>query len=139
MLKVIWRYFTTDVSHFRPYAETKTNGIERKVCIKWIQFRLWSSPGSAKFSSFIIQRFYRCFSFSFNVSVDFVLMFLKFSIIMNFHWLLKSWSYLLKCLQAGIALGFLKSFLGLLSLMLNDVSELPTYGMLQLLLQLTLW
>ena len=139
MLKDIWRYFTTEVSYFRPCVETKTNSSERKVCIKSIQFRSWFSPGGAKFSSSIIQRFSRCFSLSFNVSVDFVLMFLKFSIIMNFHWLLKSWSYLLKCLQAGIALGFLKSFLGLLSLMLNDVSELPTYGTLQLLLQLTLW
>ena len=139
MLKDVWRYFMTEVSHFRPYSETKSNGSERKVCIKWIQFRSWFSPGGTKFSSSIIQRISCCFSFSFKVSVDFVLMFLKFSIIMNFHWLLKSWSYLLKCLQAGIALGFLKSFLGLLSLMLNDVSELPTYGTLQLLLQLTLW
>ena len=25
--------------YFRPYAETKNNGSERKVCMKWIQFR----------------------------------------------------------------------------------------------------
>ena len=46
-------------------------------------------------------------SLPFNVSVDF--------------------SCLLKCLQAGIALGFLTSFLWLLSLMLNGVSDLATY------------
>ena len=33
----------------------------------------------------------------------------------------------LKCLEAGIELGFLTSFLWLLSLMLNVVSDLPTY------------
>ena len=75
MLKDIWRYFTTEVSYFRPCVETKTNSSERKVCIKSIQFRSWFSPGGAKFSSSIIQRFSRCFSLSFNVSVDFVLMF----------------------------------------------------------------
>ena len=132
VLKNIWRHFTTDVSYFRPYAETENNGGERKACMKWIQFRSCFRPSDAKVSSFIIQKFYRCFSLSFNVSVDVVRMFLSCSMIMIFPWLLKSWSCLLKCLQAGIALGFLTSFLWLLSLMLNGVSDLPTYWMLQI-------
>ena len=40
---------------------------------------------------------------------------------------LKSWLCLLKCLQAGNALGFLIFCLWLLSLLLNGASDLPTY------------
>ena len=130
--KDIWRCFTTDISYFGPYAETKNNGGEQKVCMKWIQFRSWFRPSGAKVSSFIIQKFYCCFSLSFNVSVDAVQIFLSCSVIIIFLWLLKSWSCLLKCLQAGIALGFLTSFLWLLSVMLNGVSGLSMYWMLQI-------
>ena len=114
VLKDILRRFTTDLIYFRPCAETKNNGGERKVCMKWIQFRSWFRRSGAK------------------VSVDVVRMFLSCSMIMIFPWLLKSWSCLLKSLQAGIALGFLTSFLWLLSLMLNGVSDLPTYWMSQI-------
>ena len=107
-----WRHLTTDVSYFGPYAETKNNGDEQKVCMKWIQFRSWFRPSGIKVSSFIIQKFSRCFSLSFNVSVDIVQMFLSCSMIMIFPWLLKSWSWLLKCLQAGVVLGFLTPFCG---------------------------
>ena len=31
--------FATDVSCFRPYAKTKNNEGEWKVCMEWIQFR----------------------------------------------------------------------------------------------------
>ena len=105
VLKDIWHYFG-------PYAETKNNGDEQKVCMKWIQFRSWFRPSGIKVSSFIIQKFSRCFSLSFNVSVDIVQMFLSCSMIMIFPWLLKSWSWLLKCLQAGVVLGFLTPFCG---------------------------
>ena len=132
VLKNIWRHFTTDVSYFRPYAETENNGGERKVCMKWIQFRFWFRPTGAKVSNFIIQKFSRYFNLSFNVSDDVVRMFLSCSIIMIFPWLLKSWLCLLRCWQGGIALEFLTSFLWLLSLMLNGVSDLPTYWMLQI-------
>ena len=54
VLKDILRHFTTDVSCFGPYAETKNDGSERKVCIKWIQFRSWFRPSGAKVSNFII-------------------------------------------------------------------------------------
>ena len=131
-VKDIWRHFTTDVSYFGPYAETKNNGGETKVYMKWIQCRSWFRPSGSKVLSFIIQKFSCCFSLSFNVSVNVMRMFLSCSMIMIFPWLLKSWSCLLKCLQAGIALGFLTSFLWLLSLMLNGVSDLPTYWMLQI-------
>ena len=117
---------------FPTNAETKNDGSERKVCMKWIQFRSWFRQCGAKVSSFIIQKFSRCFSLSFNVLVDVVWMLLSSSVIMIFPWLLKSWSCLLKCLQAVIALGFLTSFLWLLSLMLNGVSDLLTYWMLQM-------
>ena len=126
VLKDIWRHFTTDVSYFVPYAETKNNEDEWKVCMKWIQFRSWFRPSGAKVSSFIIQKFSCCFSLSFNVSIDVLPVFFS-SMIMIFPCLLKSWSCLLKSLQAGIALGFLTSFLWLLSLMLNGVSDLPAY------------
>ena len=71
--------YLTEVSCFIPNAETKNNGGERKVCIKWIQFRSWFRPSAAKVSSFIIQKFSRWFSLSFNVSVDVVPMFLSCS------------------------------------------------------------
>ena len=132
MLKAIWRHFTTDFSYFRQYAETKNDRSEPEVCLKWIQFRSWFWPCGAKVSSFIIQKFSRCFSLSFNVSVDVMRMFLSCSMIMIFPWLLKPWSCLLKCLQVGIALGFLIFFLWLLSLMLNGIFDLPTYWMLQM-------
>ena len=48
VLKDIWRHFTTDVSYFRPYAETENNGGERKACMKWVQFRFWFRPSGAK-------------------------------------------------------------------------------------------
>ena len=127
VLKDILHHFTIDVSYFGPYAEMKNNGSERKVCMKWIQFRSWFRPSGAKVSSFIIQKFSCCFNLSFNVSVDVVRMFLTCSMIMIFPWLLKSRSCLLKCLKTGIALRFLKSFLWLLSLMLNGVSDLYIY------------
>ena len=38
----------TDVSYFRPYAETKNNEGEQRVCMKWIQFRSWFRPSGAK-------------------------------------------------------------------------------------------
>ena len=129
MLKGIWRYFMTDISYFRPYTGTKNN---LKVCMKWIQFRYWFRPCGAKVSSFIILRFFCCSSLSFNVSVDVMRMFLSRSMIMIFTWLLNSWLCLLKCLQPGIALGFLTTSLWLLSLMLNRVSDLPAYWMLQI-------
>ena len=132
VLKDIWCHFMTDFSYFRPYAGTKSNGGEQKICMKLIQFRSWFRPSGAKVSSFIIQKFSHCFSLSFNVSVDVMRMFFSCSMIIIFSWLLKSWSCLLKCLQAGIALEFLTSFLWLLSLMLNGVSDLPTYWMLQI-------
>ena len=127
----------------------KNNDDERKVCIKWIQFRSWFRLCGAKISSFIIQKFSGCFSASCNVPVDVVLMFLGCSMTMIFPWLLKSWSCLLKCLEAGIALEFLTYFLWLLSLILNGVPDLQAYWMLQkyhsirsitkLLLQLIQW
>ena len=48
---------TTDISYFRPYAETKNNGVEQTVCMKWIQFRSWFRPCDANVSSFIIQNY----------------------------------------------------------------------------------
>ena len=77
---------------FVPYAETKNNEEEWKVCMKWIQFRSWFRPSGTKVSSFIIQKFSGCFSLSFNVSVEVVRMFLSCSMIMIFPWFLKSWS-----------------------------------------------
>ena len=75
--------FHDDANHFRPYAEKKNNGSEQNVCIPWLQFRYWFKPCGAKVSSFIIQKFSRCFNLSFNVSVDFVFMFLSSTLIMN--------------------------------------------------------
>ena len=91
VLKNIWLHFTTDVSYFWPSAELKNNGGERKVCVKWIQFRPWFRPCGAKVSSFIIKKIFHRFSLSFNVSVDVVRTFLSCSLIMNFPWLIKSW------------------------------------------------
>ena len=39
VLKAVQRYSTTVFSYFRPYAETRNDGREREVCMKWIQFR----------------------------------------------------------------------------------------------------
>ena len=73
----------TGVSYVRSYGETKNDREERKVCMKWIQFRSWFRPsGAAKVSSFIIKKFSHCFSLSFNLSVDAVRMFFSCSMIM---------------------------------------------------------
>ena len=117
---------------FRIYAETRNNGNERKICTTWLQQRFWFRPCDAKVSTFMIEKFCRCFSHSFNVSVDFVSMFLICSMIISFPWLLSLWSFLLKYFQAGAALGFLTSSLWLLSLMLNGVCHLPTYCLSQI-------
>ena len=61
VLKDIWCHIATDVSYFRPYRETKNNRGERKVFMKWIQFRSWFRLSGAKVSTFIIQKFSRCF------------------------------------------------------------------------------
>ena len=66
------------------------------------------------------------------VSVDVVLMVLSFSSKLSFLWLLKSWSCLYKCLQGGIALEFLISFMWLLSPMLTCVSDLPIFWIFQI-------
>ena len=79
--------------------------------IIWLQFSSCFRPCGTKVWSFIIQKFSPCFSLSFNVSAEVVVMFLSYSMIINFSWLLKSWSYLLKCVQASIALEFLISFM----------------------------
>ena len=73
--------FAACVSYFRPYAETKSNGNEWKVCIKWIEFRSWFKPCGIKISSFIIQKFSHCFI----LPVDVVHMFLSCSMIINFQ------------------------------------------------------
>ena len=88
----IWRHSMTDASYFKLYAETKNNGSEREVFMKKIQFRPWLRPCGSKVWSFIIQKFSRYFSLSFNVSNDAVRMFLSCSMIVIFPWLLKSWS-----------------------------------------------
>ena len=84
VMKNILRHFTIEVSYFRPYAQTKNNGDERKVCMKWIQFRSCFRPSDAKVSSFIIQKYSSWFSLSFNVSVNVAGMFLSCSLIINF-------------------------------------------------------
>ena len=58
VLKDIWRHFTTDVSYFRPYAETKNNEGEQRVCMKWIQFRSWFRPTGAKVYIYIYMYIY---------------------------------------------------------------------------------
>ena len=70
----------TDARYFRQHAQPKNNGVERKACMKWIQFRSWFRPSGTNVSSIIIQKFSHCFNLSFNVSVDGVWMFLSCSI-----------------------------------------------------------
>ena len=48
VLKDIWRHFATDASYFRPYAETKNNGGERKVCINGFNLGLGSDHEALK-------------------------------------------------------------------------------------------
>ena len=112
-----------EVSCFRWYVETKSDGSEWKACIIWLQFSTWFRPCGTKFWSFIIQKFSAGFSLSFNVSADVVVMFLSYSMIINFSWLLKSWSCLLKCVLACIALEFLISVMWLLSLTLFPIYQ----------------
>ena len=127
VLTDIWRHFMTHVSFLRPYPETKNNSSEQIVCIIWPQYMSWFIPSGTSVSSFMTQTFSRCFGLSSKFSDDIVRIFLSCSMIMNFLWFLKLWSCLLKCLPAGIGLGFLTSFLWLLTLILNGVSDLPMY------------
>ena len=135
MVKDIWCHSTTDVSYFRPYAETKNNGSDREVFMKWIQFRSWFRPRDAKVSSFIMQKLFRCFSLSFNLLVDVVWMFLSCSIIMIFPWMLKSWS----CLLKGIYIWFYEKYMVLnadkcyfLTLNFNEHAQIFISTILQL-------
>ena len=66
----------------------KDNESERKVRMKWIQFRPWFKPCGTEVSSFIIQKFCCCFSHSFNVPFDVVRKFLSCSTTMIFPRLL---------------------------------------------------
>ena len=105
--------------------------VNRKSAWNWFNLGLGSGQVALK-SQVSLSRNFLTVLVSFSVSVDDMRMFFSCSMIVIFSWLLKSWSCLLKCLQAGIALEFLTSFLWLLSLMLNGVSDIPTYWMLQM-------
>ena len=97
----------------------------------------WSGFGLGLVSDQVPLRSQVLLSRNFLVPLVFLLIFQLMSwcscfMIMIFPWLLKSWSCLLKCLQGGIALVCLASFLWLLCLMLNGVSDFPTDWMLQI-------
>ena len=101
------------------------NHIEKRKIIEmngkssWNGFNLGlrSDQVALKSQVSLSRSFLAVFSFSFNVSADIVRMFLSYSMIIVFPWLLKSWSCLLKCLQVGIELRVLTAFLWLLSLL----------------------
>ena len=126
---VILRLTSVILDHMQKRKIMEVNG---KPAWNGFNLGLVSDQVTLKSQVSLSRSFIAVLVFPFNVSVDVVRMFLSCSMIMIFPWLLKSWSCLLKCLQTGIALGFLTSFLWLLSLMLNGVSYLPTYWMLQI-------
>ena len=66
-----------DTSYFIPYAETKNNRGEWKVCMKLIQFRSWFRPSVTEISSFIIRRSFLA-----------ILVFLLMSLLMSFKFFL---------------------------------------------------
>ena len=105
--------------------------VSRKSAWNWFNLGLGSGKVALKSQVSLSRNFLTVLVFLLMSQYDVMRMFLSCSM-MIFSWLLKSWSCLLKCLQAGIALEFLTSFLWLLSLMLNGVSDLPTYWMLQI-------
>ena len=106
--------------------------VSRKSAWNWFNLGLGSGKVALKSQVSLSWNFLTVLAFLLMSQYDVMRMFLSCSMIIIFSWLLKSWSCLLKCLQAGIALEFLTSFLWLLSLMLNGVSDLPTYWMLQI-------
>ena len=55
--------FATHVSYSRPYAETKNNGGERKVCMKWIQLGLGSDQVALKYQVSLSRSFLDVFVF----------------------------------------------------------------------------
>ena len=69
--------------------------------------------------------------FVFKTSVNVFFILFNCSISMNFLCLWKTLFQLLKCLHALIALGFFISFLWLSNLMRKEVSDFPTYCILQ--------
>ena len=105
-------------------------------------------PSGYSVSNFRIQKFSLLISCWMRVSLALVV-FLNWSIMVNFACLLKLWLSCWKCLQAVIVSTFSKSFRWLFSLMLTLVSAFPTNYLLnkthsikyitQLLVQLTLW
>ena len=97
-------------SFFKSYAEKKANGSKQKVSLTWLQFRFWFRPFSTKVPSFIIKKFSCYFSLSFNVSIDIVRMLLSCTMIMNFVWLLKSWSGLFKMFTSWHCIGIFDIF-----------------------------
>ena len=113
---VILRLTSAILDHIQKRKIMDVNG---KSALNGFNLGLGSDQAALK-SQVSISRNSPCFSL-----YTFVRMFLSCSMIMTFPSLLKSWSCLLKCLQAGIALGILTSFLWLLSLMLKGVPDLP--------------
>ena len=100
-----WRQF------LRSHPETKNNGSEQTVCIIWLRLGLGSDHVVWKSQVLWSRSFFTVLVFLL-MSQLMLCMFLSCSMIMNFPWLLKPWSCFLKCLQAGIALGFLTPFCG---------------------------
>ena len=91
--------------------------VSRKSAWNWFNLGLGSGKVALKSQVSLSRNFLTVLVFLLMSQYDVMRMFLSCSM-MIFSWLLKSWSCLLKCLQAGIALEFLTSFLWLLSLML---------------------
>ena len=111
---VILRLTSVILDHMQKRKIMEVNG---KSAWNGFNLGLGSDQVALKSQVSLSRSFLAVFSFSFNVSADIVRMFLSYSMIIVFPWLLKSWSCLLKCLQVGIELRFLTAFLWLLSLL----------------------
>ena len=111
-------------------------------------FNSWLRPSGFKVSSFRIQKLCLCFNKLFLVSL-LKLLFRICLIIIKLAFLLKTWLFIAKWREAGIASALYTSLRWLFSLKLKSVSALPTYCMWHFLyskryrtkslLQLTWW
>ena len=147
LLKVMWN--NQLVSIFRPFAK---EFCECKQVYKMVKIwrsniiSAWFNPLGDSVSSFWIQKTWLHFNRNFKVSVSVVI---SCSINVNFAWRSNECPGFLKCKLAVIDFGLFTSFLWLLSLMLKDVSNFPTYWalhnaysikwMMNLLVQFNLW
>ena len=92
-----------------------------------VQLSPWFKPYGVKVFSFFIQKFSLSFNLNFSVSMGVAFIFRSCSIIINLSCLSECMLIVIKMLICFYSVWFFMSFLWLFSLILNNISEFPTF------------